>query len=462
MLDGRFSNVPHVPRAEALFDAPGMVENPIAVFERYRASLGPTWSFHFGGARRAIVTTKPALIEALLTARKDRYFKSDIQITYMVEFQGEGLVNLHGDAWHRQRQVVAKGFQPSRLSETLPSQREVLEELLVAFDEDVSHGIVDVHAQMVRLTLGMVGTSIFGRAMTDRELAQIGDAITEIQAFIVRKIVHPYLIPWYRISGQDERYQALRREADAVVLAHLHSRRSEGPGALDLLRLLMETPYRDTGEPMAVDQVKVEALQLLVAGNETSSNALTWLVSLLARHPEHRARVRNEVREVFGAGPIDAEGLQRLEHTTKVLFEALRLYPPFWMIDRIAREDDELDGVHVPRGTLVIPYLYGLHRNADHWASPERFDPARFDVDARAGRHRFAFAPFGGGPRICVGNSMAVNQIVLVLATLIRRYDWHADDDMPAMQPMMLLRPRGRVPLHFTRLKDHGGLRPTG
>jgi cytochrome P450 len=460
MLDGRFSNVPHVPRAEAFFDSPGMVENPVAVFERYRAALGPTWSFHFGGARRAIVATTPEFIETLLTARKDRYCKSDIQVKHMVEFQGEGLVNLHGDAWHRQRQVVAKGFQPSRQSAALPVQAEILDELLVDFDHDVDKGPIETHAHMVRLTLGMVGTSIFGRAMDNRELQQIGQTITDIQAFIVRKIVHPYLIPWLRISGQDEKYQRLRREADAVVLAHIQSRRDEGPGALDLLRLLMETPYRDTGEPMSLEQVKIEALQLLVAGNETSSNSLTWLLSLLARHPAQRAAVRAEVHDVLGSGPLTFEGLHRLDYTTKVLFEALRLYPPFWMIDRMALDDDEIDGVHIPRGTLVIPYLYGLHRNVNHWASPETFDPSRFDASARAHRHRFAFAPFGGGPRVCVGNSMAVTQILLVLATLIRRYDWSADDPMPAIQPMMLLRPNGSAPLVFTRLSGRDAVIP--
>ncbi len=130
MLDGRFSNVPHVPRAQAYFDSSATVQNPVEVFERYRQTLGHTWSFHFGGARRAIVTTKPETIEALLVERKNKYQKSDVQVKYMVEFQGEGLVNLHGPAWHRQRQVVARGFQPSRLDQTLPGQVALLDELL--------------------------------------------------------------------------------------------------------------------------------------------------------------------------------------------------------------------------------------------------------------------------------------------------------------------------------------------
>jgi cytochrome P450 len=451
LTDGRFSNVPHVARADAFFDARRMVENPVAVFERYRASLGHTWSFHFGGARRAIVSTKPEFIETLLVERKDKYQKSDIQVKYMVEFQGEGLVNIHGDAWHRQRQVVAKGFAPSRMAEVLPTQVEVLDALMQGFDDAVDAGPVDVHAQMVRVTLGMVGKSIFGRAMSDRELAQIGDTISAIQGFIVQQIVQPYLIPWFRISGQSERYQAMRRAADALVLGHIQRRRSEGTGGNDFLQLLLETPYRDSGAPMSEGQVLIEALQLLVAGNETSSNALTWVLALLARHDDHRARVRAEVAAVVGDGAFDYDKLHRLEHTLKVIYEALRLYPPFWMIDRIALVDDEIDGVHIPRGTLVIPYLYGLHRNPEHWRDAETFDPSRFDADARKARHKFAYAPFGGGPRICVGNNMAITQILLIVATLARRYDWHADDAMPAIDPMMLLRPAGGAPLLFTR-----------
>lgn len=451
MFEGRFSNTPHVPRASAFFDSPGMIRNPVEVFEKYREELGPTFSFHFGGARRSIVTTDPDFIAQLLMKHRAKYQKSDIQVKYMVEFQGEGLVNIHGDAWRRQRKLVAQGFQSSRLAELLPIQIELLDELLVGFAQAAGEGPVDVHQQMVRMTLGMVGKSIFGRAMTDGELAQIGDTISAIQGFIVRQIVQPYLIPWFRISGQSERYQQLRRDADAVVLKHIQQRRSEGTGDLDFLRILLETPYKDSGEPMTEEQALIEALQLMVAGNETSSNGLTWTLYLLGQHPEYVSRIRDEIDEVVGDGAFTFENLHRLETALKVIYEALRLYPPFWMIDRIALEDDEICGIQIPKGALVIPYIYGTHRNTDHWDDPESFDPSRFDKAQRQDRHKYAYVPFGGGPRVCIGNNMAIMQMLLIVATLVRRYDVSAEvGDTVGIKPMMLLRPDGDVRMRFS------------
>ena len=452
MLTGRFTTLPHVPRASAFLDSRQMIRNPVSVFEKYRKELGPTFSFHFGGARRSVVTTDPEIIAQVLLHNRERYQKSDIQAERMVEFQGEGLVNIHGEAWRRQRLLVAQGFRRRRLANLLPLQIELLEDLLVGFDRAAAAGPVDVHTHMVRLTLGLVGKSIFGRAMTDAELAQIGYTISEIQGFIVRQIVQPYLIPWFRISGESEKYQALRRSADAVVLRHIQERRSEGTGALDFLRVLIDTPYADTGEPMTEAQVLVEALQLMVAGNETSSNGLTWTLYLLGEHPEWVERIREEAEAVLGDGPADFAALHRLELTQRVIHEALRLYPPFWMIDRIAMEDDTLGGVHIPAGTLVIPYLYGTHRNPAHWSDVEAFDPDRFTKDARKGLHKFAYVPFGGGPRICVGNNMALMQMLLIIATLVRRYDISAADEAQVgIRPMMLLRPDGAVDLTFRR-----------
>ncbi|MEL6345772.1 MAG: cytochrome P450 [Myxococcota bacterium] len=449
MLDGRFSNAPHVPRASAFLDSGQMIRDPVSVFEKYRAQLGPTFSFHFGGARRAIVSTDPDVIAHVLKKNRENYQKSDIQVKYMVEFQGEGLVNIHGDAWKRQRKLVAQGFRADRLSELLPVQIALLDELMAGFDAEAAAGPVDVHAQMVRLTLGLVGKSIFGRAMTDAELQQIADTISAIQGFIVRQIVQPYLIPWFRISGQSERYQQLRRDADQIVLRHIQQRRDAGTGELDFLRILLETPYMDTGEPMGEAQAMVEALQLMVAGNETSSNGLTWVLYLLGQHPEHLPRIRQEVDTILGEGPITFEALHRLDWTMKVIYEALRLYPPFWMIDRIALEDDNINGIHVPKGALVIPYIYGTHRNPALWAEPERFEPSRFDREKRRSRPTFGYIPFGGGPRLCVGNNMAIMQMLLIVALLVRRYDIAAAGGAVGIRPMMLLRPDGAVQMRF-------------
>ena len=450
MLAGKFTNAPHVHRARALLDSRDMSRNPIAVFERYRARLGATFTVHFGGVKPAVVTTDPVVIEHVLRGNRSNYEKSHIQTERMVEFQGQGLVNIHGEAWLRQRQLLAQGFKANHLAKLLPVQQDVLHELMLEFDRDARQGPVDVHEQMVRFTLRLVGRAIFGRSMRNEELEQIGDAIARIQAFILRQIVQPYRIPWFRLTGQSERHQRLRRNAEAIALQHIQSRRAEGVGDTDLLRILLESPYRDSGTPMPEPLALIESLQLLVAGNETSSNALTWILYLLARHPEHILAIRAEVDSVIGDDPMDFHNLHQLGCTMRVIDEALRLYPPFWMIDRIALEDDEIAGVRVPSGAMVIPYIYGAHRNPEHWSEVERFDPRRFEPDRVEARHPFAYVPFGGGPRICLGGNMALMQMLLIVATFVRRYDFTMATDGPvAIQPMMLLRPRGPVAMNF-------------
>ncbi len=450
MLDGRFTNAPHVHRARALLDSRDMSRDAVAVFERYRARLGPTFTVHFGGVKPAVVTSDPVVVEHVLRGNRGNYEKSHIQTERMVEFQGKGLVNIHGDPWLRQRRLLAQGFKSGHLTRLLPVQQGVLDELLRDFDREARRGPVDVHEQMVRFTLRLVGRAIFGRSMRDEELQQIGDTISTIQAFILRQIVQPYRIPWFRLSGQTARHQRLRRDAEAIALRHIQARRAEGVGDTDLLRILLEEPYHDVGVPMGEPLALIESLQLLVAGNETSSNALTWILYLLARHPEHIEAIRDEVHAVIGDGPMDFASLHQLEYTARVLDEALRLYPPFWMIDRIALADDEVAGVRVPAGTMVIPYIYGTHRNPAHWTDVERFDPRRFERERAAERHPFAYIPFGAGPRICLGSNMAMMQMLLIVATFVRRYDFRMASDAPVdIQPMMLLRPRGAVAMHF-------------
>ncbi len=450
MFAGRFSTLPHVHRMRAIADSRSMVRNPVEVFEQYRERFGPTFTVHFGGVKPSVVTTDPLVIEHVLRGNRDNYEKSHIQVERMVEFQGKGLVNSHGDMWMRQRRLIAHGFKPSHLTRLLPMQQDVLEELMRGFDRDVQRGPVDIHEQMVRFTLRLVGKSLFGRSMRDDELEQIGDAISAIQAFILRQIVQPWKIPWFRASGLTAKHQQLRRDGDAIALKHVRARLHDGLGDNDMLRVLVETPYHDTGQPMSESLVLIESLQLLVAGNETSSNALTWIFYLLARHPQHILDIRDEVAAVIGNDAIDYKNLHQLEGTVRVIDEALRLYPPFWMIDRIALSDDVIGGVRIPAGTMVIPYIYGTHRNGEHWNDVESFDPRRFENAPSKARHRFAYIPFGGGPRTCIGANMALMQILMIVVAFVRRYDFApATDDPVTIKPMMLLRPNGAVALKF-------------
>jgi cytochrome P450 len=438
---------------ESFLDTLEMVKNPVQVFEKYRKEYGSTFVFNFGGMRKTIVTSDPDFLKHVLKDNNDNYHKSHIQVKRFVEFQGEGLTNSHGDYWLRQRKLLSMGFTRSRLTEMLPIQIKVLNDFMADFDEDVSKGPVDIHDQMVKFTLRSVGKSLFGSQMRRDELEMFAATIAEIQAFIVKKVVQPYLMPWYAISGQNRKYQDMRIEADQIVMNYVEKRRKEIDEESDILQLILNTPYKDTGEYMSDETVKVEILQLLVAGNETSTTAATWAFYLLAKHPAHIKKIRDEIESVFTGTEISYAGLHQLSYTMAVLNEAMRLCPPFWMIDREALTDDEYNGIKIPAGTTVVPYIYGVHHNAEVWEDPEKFDPGRFDKSNEKKMHAFAHIPFGGGPRVCIGQNMAIMQILLVISAIIRKYDFELTHNKDiGFHAMMLLKPEGPVYINFKKI----------
>lgn len=450
MLTSRITNAPHIPRIQAFADSKSMIRNPIAVFEKYRAQLGHTFTFHFGGAKRALVTTHSEFIEHVLKTNHQNYHKSDIQVKRMGEFQGQGLLNSHGEHWLRQRRFLQRGFKRSYLTALMPIMQQVMDESMQHFDAATGQGPVDVYQQMVNFTLRLVGKSLFGNSMKDAELQQLGSTITAIQGFIVRQIVQPYKIPWFRVSGQSRQYQNMRIAADSIVRSYIEKRRSSKETGNDLLQVYMEMRYKDDDSAMTDEQLLIESLQLLVAGNETSSNALSWTFYLLSRHPECADKIRQEMQNVLKQEPVSFADLHQLTYTIQVLDEAMRLYPPFWMVDRTALTDDEVLGIHIPAGITVIPYIYGTHRNPEYWDKPERFNPERFVSDQKKSRPAFAHIPFGGGPRICIGSNMAMVQMLLILVRIIQQYDIAPVSEKPVdIRPMMILRPDGAIKLRF-------------
>ncbi|MPZ00430.1 MAG: cytochrome P450, partial [Actinophytocola sp.] len=201
------------------------------------------------------------------------------------------------------------------------------------------------------------------------------------------------------------------------------------------------------GNPLDEQQIRDELMTFLLAGHETTANALAWTLLLLSRHPDARDRLVAEVDDVLSGRPASAADVTKLEWTSAVLSESMRLYPPAWMIEREARDADELDGIPVPAGSIVATPPYLVHRNPDHWPNPEGFDPHRF-LPGAADRHRLAYLPFGGGRRQCIGGGFAMLEAVLLLATITQRFEL---DLVPGHQPQALtavtLRPANGIPM---------------
>ncbi|MGA7446612.1 MAG: cytochrome P450, partial [Terriglobales bacterium] len=399
-----------------------MARNPVQILSRYNEIYGDTFWIRIGGLKEAMVTIDPAVIQHVLKTNAENYQKSEIQVKRMGHFLGKGLLTTHGEPWRTQRRLIQTGFDRKQLDALSSIMQDSLADSLRDFDGQIRRGPVDIYPHLMKITFAMVARSLFGARLKDEDIDLVSHTICTVQEFIVRQTLQPYLNPWFAVSGELRRHEAMRTRADAILLEYIKKRRNEPPGH-DLLQTLMDARYTD-GEGMPDELILSESMQLLVAGHETSSNALSWLFYLLSSRPDCLERVRREFDSVLGDAPITYSDVPKFEFTTQVICEALRLYPPFWMVDRMAVADDRVGDVAIPRGSMVIVYVYGAHHARRFWQNPENFDPERFTKENEKLRPPFTYLPFGAGPRGCIGGNYAMLQILMILSDLLRKYDF--------------------------------------
>jgi len=425
-----------------------MAANPVKVLSKYTEEFGDTFRFYIGGIKAALVTTNPAVMQHVLKTNAENYQKSEIQVKRMGHFLGKGLLTTHGEAWRTQRRLIQKGFDRKQLEALSAIMQDSLAESLHDFDQQIRSGPVDIYPQLMKMTFAMVARSLFGAKLKDEDIDLVSHTICTVQEFIVRQTLQPYLNPWFEVSGELRKHEEMRSRADAVLMDYIKTRRQQPPGN-DLLQTLMDARYTD-GEGMSDELVLSESMQLLVAGHETSSNALSWLLYLLSSRPECLARVRQEFDSILGDGPLTFSDVPKFEFATQVIQEGLRLYPPFWMIDRMAVADDSVGDIVIPSGSTVIVYVYGAHHAPQHWPNPETFDTERFIKANDKLRTPFTYVPFGGGPRGCIGGNYAMLQILMILSDLLRRYDFELTPGQAIeARPMVILRPKHGIKMTF-------------
>ena len=441
--------IPVVSRSRCFADSRAMFRNPVQVLSSYNQTFGDTFRFYLGGLKEAIVTIDPAVIQHVLKTNSENYQKSHIQVKRMGHFLGKGLLTTEGEAWRTQRRLIQKGFDRAQLDALSAIMQDSLADSLRDFDSQARRGPIDIYPQLMKITFAMVARSLFGARLKDEDIDLVSHTICTVQEFIVRQTLQPYLNPWFAVSGELRRHEDMRTRADAVLLEYIKKRRNE-PAGNDLLQTLMDARYSD-GEGMTDQLILSESMQLLVAGHETSSNALSWLFYLLSSRPDCLERVRQEFDSVLGEAPLTYSDVPKFEFTTQVICEGLRLYPPFWMIDRMAVADDRVGDLEIPRGSTVIVYVYGAHHAPRYWQNPENFDTDRFTKANDKLRTPSTFLPFGGGPRGCIGGNYAMLQILMILSDLLRKYDFQLTPGQTIeARPMVILRPKHGIRMTFT------------
>jgi len=447
-------SVPAVSRFQSFLDSRAMAHNPVRVLTKYIEIHGESFRFYFGGVKEAIVTIDPIVIQHVLKTNSENYHKSDIQKKRMGHFLGKGLLTTEGEPWRTQRRLIQSGFERKQLEVLSSIMQDSLADSLQEFDRQAQLGPVDIYPLMMKITFAMVGRSLFGARLKEEDIDLISRAISTVQEFMVRQTIQPYMNPWFAVSGELRRHEEMRSRAFGVLLDYLRRRRREEPGH-DLLQILMDARYSD-GHGMDDDLILSESMQLLVAGHETSSNALSWILYLLSSRPDCVDRVRQEFDSVLGEKPLSYSDVPKFEFTTQVISEALRLYPPFWMVDRMALADDRAGDLDIPRGSTVVVFTYGVHHSARYWENPESFDPERFSKAREKLHTPFAHLPFGAGPRGCIGGNYAMLQMLMILSVLLRKYDFClVPDQTVEARPMVILRPEHGIRMTFTEAISH-------
>src|SRR5580658_1193777 len=405
--------IPVVSRFRCFADSRAMFRNPVQVLSSYNKIFGDTFRLYLGGLKEAIVTIDPAVIQHVLKTNSENYQKSEIQVKRMGHFLGKGLLTTHGEAWRTQRRLIQKGFDRTQLDALSSIMLDSLAESLRDFDRQIHGGPVDIYPHLMKITFAMVSRSLFGARLKDEDIDLVSHTICTVQEFIVRQTLQPYLNPLFAVSGELRRHEDMRTRADAILLEYIRKRRNEPPGH-DLLQTLMDARYRD-GEAMSDELILSESMQLLVAGHETSSNALSWLLYLLSSCPACLERARQEFDSVLGEAPLSHSDVPKFEFATRVIQEALRLYPPFWMIDRVAVADDRVSDIGIPRrGSMVIVYVYGAHHAPRDWQNPENSTPSVSPKRTRSCARPSPSFPSGDGPRGCIGGNYAMLQTLMI------------------------------------------------
>ena len=400
---------------------------------------------------RVLLVHEPAAIRRILLDNAANYAKDRLQRRVLSAGLGEGLLSAEGERWRAQRRIVAPIFTRRSVLEFAPAMGEAAQALTDRIAEDPDGATVDVAVEMTRVTLDVLERTIFsdglGRDAEDirRAMAVYFNLIGRIGFFDI--VGAPGFIP--RLGQL--RVRSTLRFFDTAISEVIEARRrllAERPESAprDILTLLLNGRGGETEAPISNAEVRSNILTFFSAGHETTANALTWSLYLLSQSAAWRSRVRSEADRELG-GDI-GDGTERLVETRAVIDEALRLYPPIAALSRVALGPDVLGATRVERGTLIVISPYVLHRHRRLWDRPDVFDPARFVGEAADKIPRFAYLPFGAGPRICIGAAFALQEATLVLAHFVRRFEFELAPGH-AVWPLLrvTLRPRGGLPM---------------
>lgn len=430
---------PAVPHSNPLLgNLRELQQNALTFLLRAHAEHGDVVRYRLG-IFLSYLAVHPDYVKRVLQDNHTNYTKDVIDYKVLGWIVENGVLLSDGPLWLRQRRLMQPAFHRQRIAALGAMMSEVAGELAEAWAPSAAAGaVIDVVHAMTTLTMRVVGRALFS-ADVGPAVETVGRSFNAMDAELIRRFRSGLIIPPVLPTPRDRAFRAHRKALDGVVDTIIQGRRSSGEREDDLLQMLLEARDEESGEGMTDDQLRAEVKTLLLAGHETTANALTWTWYLLSQYPEVETKLHAELDAVLAGRLPTIDDLPRLVYTRMVFDETLRLYPPAWIVARRAIEGDTLGPYEVEPGAAIILSTYVTHRHREFWEEPERFDPERFRPGRAEKQHRYAYFPFGGGPRQCIGNTFAQMEATLILAALTQRYKLRLPPGHPPVEPLALI-----------------------
>lgn len=397
------------------------------------------------------LVSHPDHIKQVLVTHQHQYNKDTRSSSVIAGITGRGLLTTSGDPWLRQRRLMQPEFSAPRVRDYIGTIVEATDQMLDRWEAYAADGqTVDVASEMARLTCDIIAQVLLG-ADVSRDLQEVERSTTITMHHTWRRLERLLDLPLWVPTPGNLRFRRARRRLDEIVNRLIAERRLEGGAAKhDLLARLIRSREDATGAGMTEEQLHIETITLLLAGHETTANALSWTWYLLARNARWRQEARDEVVGLLGQHPVTAEDLPRLDLVTRIFQESMRLYPPIWIMERRVLGDDEIGGYHIPAGSSVEICPYVTHRHGAFWENADLFNPDRFTTQRDAERHPYAFLPFGAGQRLCIGCHLAMLEGQVVLSRVLQRFELElAQDRTVRPSPGITLRLLGGLPMRL-------------
>lgn len=441
-------------------------QDPLGFMTRCAREFGEIVPLCFEGQLYCLLTNPDYITEVL----KDRLLFIKAEDSRLLRgILGNGLITSEGDFWQRQRRLINPVFHQQRISGYGAVMVDYTQRMLQTWHEGK---ILDVHDEMMRLTLDIVMKTIFDRGVTDREASHVAHALDEAMNWFMLQTTDELaeeqdadsanIQTWLNrgvkavaqslqasgLGGEtsrdaDRRYQEAIALLDETIYAMIHHRRISRSEGDDLLGMLMQVQDADDGSRMSDQQLRDEVASLMLAGHETTANTLSWTWMLLANHSRVRGKLTEELQTVLDGRTPTVADLPQLPYTNMVIKEAMRLYPPVTDVNREATQDCKIGGYSIPKGTTLVASQWVMHRNPRYFTEPEVFTPERWADDLEKRLPRGVYFPFGDGPRICVGKSFAQMESVLILAMIAQRFQLElVPEQTIELQPSITLRPK--------------------